>query len=210
MKKNAKVFCMSWMIMTSLRAHFLSPHTYLCFWYETESHRMAEKIEWISIISDSLESIWMPSTSSHFSPPNCEILPMALDSRRSHVQMELFKIGKSSLIDDIISRKNSSHSPNSLKLLNSLNNVHIYDYCAANIHFYHRWIVSGYLEQGLLVRDAKKLRQHYFSTSHWRLDIVSMLPTDLAYLWWGPNECNFDRVPCAVIVRILSSVSNTM
>lgn len=62
--------------------------------------------------------------------------------------------------------------------------------------------ISGYLEQGLLVRDAKKLRQHYFSTSHWRLDIISMLPTDLAYLWWGPNECNFDRVPCAVIVRI--------
>jgi len=62
--------------------------------------------------------------------------------------------------------------------------------------------VSGYLEQGLLVRDAKKLRQHYFSTSHWRLDIVSMLPTDIAYWWWGPNECNFDRVPCAVIVRI--------
>lgn len=23
-----------------------------------------------------------------------------------------------------------------------------------------------------------------------------------AYLWWGPNECNFERVPCAVIVRI--------
>lgn len=39
--------------------------------------------------------------------------------------------------------------------------------------------VLGYLEQGLLVRDAKKLRQHYFSTSHWRLDIISMLPTDL-------------------------------
>lgn len=63
-------------------------------------------------------------------------------------------------------------------------------------------LFQGYLEQGLLVRDAKKLRQHYFSTSHWRLDLVSMLPTDLAYLWWGPNECNFERVPCAVIVRI--------
>lgn len=29
MKKNVKVFCMSWMIMTSLRAHFLSP-THIC------------------------------------------------------------------------------------------------------------------------------------------------------------------------------------
>lgn len=65
------------------------------------------------------------------------------------------------------------------------------------------FIILGYLEQGLLVRDAKKLRQHYFSTtSHWQLDLISMFPTDLAYLWWGPNECNFDRVPCAVIVRI--------
>ncbi|KAG5674239.1 hypothetical protein PVAND_004219 [Polypedilum vanderplanki] len=61
---------------------------------------------------------------------------------------------------------------------------------------------EGYLEQGLLVRDAKKLRQHYFSTSHWRLDVLSMLPTDFFYFWWGPNECNSERVPCAVIVRI--------
>lgn len=52
------------------------------------------------------------------------------------------------------------------------------------------------------MRDAKKLRQHYFSTSHWRLDILSMLPTDFLYFWWGPNQCSFDRVPCAVIVRI--------
>jgi hypothetical protein len=29
-----------------------------------------------------------------------------------------------------------------------------------------------------------------------------MFPTDLAYLWWGPNQCNSERVPCAVIVRI--------
>lgn len=64
------------------------------------------------------------------------------------------------------------------------------------------FLPAGYLEQGLLVRDAKKLRQHYFSTSHWRLDILSMLPTDFLYFWWGPNQCSADRVPCAVIVRI--------
>lgn len=29
-----------------------------------------------------------------------------------------------------------------------------------------------------------------------------MLPTDFLYFWWGPNECSYDRVPCAVIVRI--------
>jgi cyclic nucleotide gated channel len=29
-----------------------------------------------------------------------------------------------------------------------------------------------------------------------------MLPTDFLYFWWSPNECNSERVPCAVIVRI--------
>lgn len=59
----------------------------------------------------------------------------------------------------------------------------------------------GYLEQGLLVRDAGKLRRHYFSTKGWRLDILSMLPTDLAYIWWPPSGCNA-KVPCPVIVRL--------
>ncbi|KAG4076888.1 hypothetical protein HA402_015875 [Bradysia odoriphaga] len=60
---------------------------------------------------------------------------------------------------------------------------------------------EGYLEQGLLVRDAAKLRKHYFSTKGWRLDILSMLPTDFAYLWWSPSQCNA-KVPCPVIVRL--------
>lgn len=59
----------------------------------------------------------------------------------------------------------------------------------------------GYLEQGLLVRNAAKLRRHYFSTKGWRLDLLSILPTDIAYLWWPPSSCNA-RVPCPVIVRI--------
>uniref|UniRef100_A0A1B0CTZ4 Putative cyclic nucleotide-gated cation channel subunit a-like protein n=1 Tax=Lutzomyia longipalpis TaxID=7200 RepID=A0A1B0CTZ4_LUTLO len=58
-----------------------------------------------------------------------------------------------------------------------------------------------YLEQGLLVRNAAKLRRHYFSTKGWRLDLLSILPTDIAYLWWPPSSCNA-RVPCPVIVRI--------
>lgn len=63
-------------------------------------------------------------------------------------------------------------------------------------------IISGYLEQGLLVRDAQKLRTNFFNRSHWRLDIISMLPTDLIYFWWRPDSCSSVRVPCAVIVRI--------
>ncbi|CAD7076772.1 unnamed protein product [Hermetia illucens] len=60
---------------------------------------------------------------------------------------------------------------------------------------------EGYLEQGLLVRDAYKLRKHYFSTKGWRLDVLSMFPTDLAYIWWQPSSCNI-TVPCPVIVRL--------
>ncbi|XP_065081032.1 cyclic nucleotide-gated cation channel subunit A [Ochlerotatus camptorhynchus] len=61
---------------------------------------------------------------------------------------------------------------------------------------------EGYLEQGLLVRDASKLRRHYFSKQRWWLDVVSMLPTDLAYIWWAPSSCAATRLPCPIIVRI--------
>ncbi|XP_053692197.1 cyclic nucleotide-gated cation channel subunit A [Sabethes cyaneus] len=61
---------------------------------------------------------------------------------------------------------------------------------------------EGYLEQGLLVRDASKLRKHYFSKERWWLDVVSMLPTDLAYIWWAPSSCTATRLPCPIIVRI--------
>lgn len=57
------------------------------------------------------------------------------------------------------------------------------------------------MEQGLLVRDAAKLRRHYFSTKGWRLDILSILPTDIFYIWWEPSKCNA-IVPCPVIVRL--------
>lgn len=60
---------------------------------------------------------------------------------------------------------------------------------------------TGYLDQGLLVRDAAKLRKHYFTTKGWRLDFLSVLPTDFAYLWWTPGKCNV-QVPCPVIVRL--------
>ncbi|XP_049801649.1 cyclic nucleotide-gated cation channel subunit A [Schistocerca nitens] len=59
---------------------------------------------------------------------------------------------------------------------------------------------EGYLEQGLMVRDARQLRRHYVETGRWRLDVLSLLPTDLAYLWWPPDSCHV-RVPCPVIVR---------
>ncbi|XP_055319449.1 cyclic nucleotide-gated cation channel subunit A isoform X2 [Sitodiplosis mosellana] len=60
---------------------------------------------------------------------------------------------------------------------------------------------EGYLDQGLLVRDAAKLRKHYFTTKGWRLDFLSVLPTDFAYFWWMPGKCHI-QVPGPVIVRL--------
>ncbi|XP_053624098.1 cyclic nucleotide-gated cation channel subunit A-like isoform X4 [Plodia interpunctella] len=61
---------------------------------------------------------------------------------------------------------------------------------------------EGYLEQGLMVKDSKKLRQHYLESDSWRYDVISMLPTDIAYYWWKPGSCDYNRLPCPVIVRL--------
>ncbi|XP_067118054.1 cyclic nucleotide-gated channel rod photoreceptor subunit alpha [Osmerus mordax] len=46
---------------------------------------------------------------------------------------------------------------------------------------------TGYLEQGLLVKDEKKLRDRYFNSLQFKLDLVSMVPTDVFYLVLGIN-----------------------
>ncbi|KAL1023397.1 hypothetical protein UPYG_G00040300 [Umbra pygmaea] len=47
---------------------------------------------------------------------------------------------------------------------------------------------TGYLEQGLLVKDAKKLRDKYRSTPQFKWDMISILPTDLLFLKVGFNN----------------------
>uniref|UniRef100_A0A665V4V6 Cyclic nucleotide gated channel subunit alpha 1a n=1 Tax=Echeneis naucrates TaxID=173247 RepID=A0A665V4V6_ECHNA len=44
---------------------------------------------------------------------------------------------------------------------------------------------TGYLEQGLVVKDEKLLRDRYVSTFQFRLDVLSMLPTDVFYFVLG-------------------------
>ncbi|XP_061485393.1 cyclic nucleotide-gated cation channel alpha-3 isoform X3 [Rhineura floridana] len=55
---------------------------------------------------------------------------------------------------------------------------------------------TGFLEQGLLVRDKKKLRQNYQSTFQFKLDILSLFPTDLGFFKFGLNypELRFNRL----------------
>ncbi|XP_012548956.1 cyclic nucleotide-gated cation channel subunit A isoform X2 [Bombyx mori] len=63
-------------------------------------------------------------------------------------------------------------------------------------------IHEGYLEQGLMVKDAKMLRHHYLKSSSWKYDLLSLIPTDIAYYWWPPGSCDHMHLPCPVIVRL--------
>ncbi|KAM6448042.1 cyclic nucleotide-gated channel alpha-3 [Liasis olivaceus] len=55
---------------------------------------------------------------------------------------------------------------------------------------------TGFLEQGLLVKDEKKLREHYQSSIQFKLDLLSLLPTDLGFFQFGMNypELRFNRL----------------
>lgn len=60
--------------------------------------------------------------------------------------------------------------------------------------------ITGYLEQGLLVTDSQKLRRNYWISFHSKLDVLSILPTDVFYLLWeDPFVCA--GAPCAVLLR---------
>ena len=56
--------------------------------------------------------------------------------------------------------------------------------------------VSGYLEDGLMVTDPRKLRKNYIKASFFKMDIISIIPTDLFYLLTGVNapEWRFNRI----------------
>ncbi|KAM5227811.1 cyclic nucleotide-gated channel alpha-3 [Ctenodactylus gundi] len=55
---------------------------------------------------------------------------------------------------------------------------------------------TGFLEQGLMVKDVKRLWKHYTTTLHFKLDVLSMVPTDLAFIRLGVNypELRFNRL----------------
>ncbi|XP_034060011.1 cyclic nucleotide gated channel subunit alpha 2b [Gymnodraco acuticeps] len=55
---------------------------------------------------------------------------------------------------------------------------------------------TGFLEQGLLVKDPAKLRDSYVRTLQFKLDVVSILPTDLAYISTGIHtpQLRFNRL----------------
>jgi hypothetical protein len=48
---------------------------------------------------------------------------------------------------------------------------------------------AGYLEQGMMVYEAARRRWNYLASCNWWYDVASMLPTDIAYLWWDRESC---------------------
>ncbi|KAM6150185.1 cyclic nucleotide-gated channel alpha-1 isoform 1-T2 [Erethizon dorsatum] len=55
---------------------------------------------------------------------------------------------------------------------------------------------TGYLEQGLLVKDKQKLIEKYKSNLQFKLDVVSVIPTDVLYLklGWNYPEIRLNRL----------------
>lgn len=59
---------------------------------------------------------------------------------------------------------------------------------------------EGYLENGIMIKDAKLLRKNYLKNSTYILDFLSVFPTDFAYFLFS-SSC-FEQIPCSVIVRL--------
>ncbi|PWA16733.1 hypothetical protein CCH79_00019546, partial [Gambusia affinis] len=57
-------------------------------------------------------------------------------------------------------------------------------------------VPTGFLEQGLLVKDAKMLKEKYMKTQQFKLDMMSIIPTDFVFLHIGINnpEWRFNRL----------------
>uniref|UniRef100_A0A3B4C7T0 Cyclic nucleotide-binding domain-containing protein n=1 Tax=Pygocentrus nattereri TaxID=42514 RepID=A0A3B4C7T0_PYGNA len=74
----------------------------------------------------------------------------------------------------------------------------ILDYTADFIYYTDTFVRSrtGFLEQGLLVKDGKKLMDHYRTTSQFKYDMMSMIPTDIFMLKVGYDnpELRFNRL----------------
>uniref|UniRef100_A0A671VBN6 Cyclic nucleotide gated channel subunit alpha 3a n=1 Tax=Sparus aurata TaxID=8175 RepID=A0A671VBN6_SPAAU len=75
----------------------------------------------------------------------------------------------------------------------------VLDYTADVIYYADTFVRSRtgqILEDGLLVKDAGKLRSKYRTTSQFKYDMISMIPTDLLFLKFGFNnpEFRFNRL----------------
>ncbi|XP_037543602.1 cyclic nucleotide gated channel subunit alpha 2b [Nematolebias whitei] len=74
----------------------------------------------------------------------------------------------------------------------------VLDYLSDTVYFLDTCVRlrTGFLEQGLLVKDHVKLRDSYVRTLQFKLDILSILPTDLVYIHTGIHtpQLRFNRL----------------
>uniref|UniRef100_UPI003590296C cyclic nucleotide-gated channel cone photoreceptor subunit alpha-like n=1 Tax=Myxine glutinosa TaxID=7769 RepID=UPI003590296C len=74
----------------------------------------------------------------------------------------------------------------------------ICDYLSDAIYLLDIWVRfhTGFLEHGLIVCDLRRLKENYMKTLYFKLDVVSVLPTDLGYLKLGLHwpELRFNRL----------------
>ncbi|XP_066517405.1 cyclic nucleotide-gated channel cone photoreceptor subunit alpha [Hoplias malabaricus] len=72
------------------------------------------------------------------------------------------------------------------------------DYTSDVIYYIDTFVRSrtGFLEQGLLVKDRKKLMENYKKTQQFKYDLIAMIPTDILMLYVGFNnpELRFNRL----------------
>jgi len=63
-------------------------------------------------------------------------------------------------------------------------------------------LCEAYLEQGLVVTDIGKLRRNYMFSCQFGLDVISLLPTDLLYLYCrlSPFELHILRASFSVVL----------
>ncbi|CAL8078899.1 unnamed protein product [Orchesella dallaii] len=59
---------------------------------------------------------------------------------------------------------------------------------------------EGYLEEGMMVKSLGRLRLNFVKSIYFKLDFISLFPTDLAYFFY-PSEC-YLQLPCPVIFRL--------
>uniref|UniRef100_A0A673GG38 Cyclic nucleotide gated channel subunit alpha 3b n=1 Tax=Sinocyclocheilus rhinocerous TaxID=307959 RepID=A0A673GG38_9TELE len=76
--------------------------------------------------------------------------------------------------------------------------LYFLDYSSDAIYYIDTFVRSrtGFLEQGLLVRESKKLWEHYRKSPQFRFDVISMIPTDILMLKVGYNnpKLRFNRL----------------
>ena len=64
---------------------------------------------------------------------------------------------------------------------------------------------EGYLDQGIMVKEAAMLRKNYRQSGRLKLDILSILPTDFAYFFFE-GKCS-EQVPnhfCPLSLSLLT------